>query len=42
LVAVRRGDEDTDWAKALINAYHSDEVRQFIIDTYEGSVLPSF
>lgn len=42
IIVVRRGDEEQDWAKKLVQAYHSDEVKAFIDETYEGSVLTSW
>ena len=42
IIVVRRGDEGQDWAKKLVQAYHSPEVKAFIDETYEGSVLTSW
>lgn len=42
IVAVRAGDENSDATKALIAALQSDEVRDYINDTYEGAVIPVF
>ncbi len=42
IVAVRRGDEDREEIKALVEALMSDEVREFIESTYEGAVVPKF
>ncbi|CRZ33420.1 D-methionine transport system substrate-binding protein [Herbinix hemicellulosilytica] len=42
IVAVRRGDEDREEIKALVEALMSDEVRDFIESTYEGAVVPKF
>lgn len=42
IVAVYEGDENKPGIQALIKALTSDEVRTFIEDTYEGSVVPVF
>ncbi|MDQ1039883.1 D-methionine transport system substrate-binding protein [Streptomyces sp. V3I8] len=40
LLAVKRGNEDDPRVRKLAKLLTSDEVRKFIEDTYEGSVLP--
>ncbi len=42
VVAVRAADVEADWVKALQTALTSEATRQFILDTYEGGVVPSF
>ncbi|RBY95865.1 metal ABC transporter substrate-binding protein [Blastococcus sp. TF02-8] len=42
LLVVRSGDEDDERIQKLEELLHSDEVRQFIEDTYQGAVLPAF
>ncbi|MCA0144301.1 MetQ/NlpA family ABC transporter substrate-binding protein [Blastococcus sp. LR1] len=42
LLVVRTGDEDDERIQQLEELLHSDEVRQFIEDTYEGAVLAAF
>lgn len=42
IIAVREQDKDAPWVAELVKAYHSDEVRQFILSKYEGSVIPAF
>ncbi len=42
LLVVRSGDEDDERIQQLEELLHSDEVRQFIEDTYSGAVLPAF
>ncbi|HEY0296611.1 MAG TPA: MetQ/NlpA family lipoprotein [Bordetella sp.] len=42
IIAVREQDRDAPWVPKLVAAYQSDEVRQFILSKYEGSVLPAF
>jgi D-methionine transport system substrate-binding protein len=42
LLVVRSGDEDDERIQQLEELLHSDEVRQFIEETYSGAVLPAF
>ncbi|RBY84584.1 MetQ/NlpA family ABC transporter substrate-binding protein [Blastococcus sp. TF02A-30] len=42
LLVVRTGDEDDERIQQLEELLHSEEVRQFIEDTYSGAVLPAF
>lgn len=42
LLVVRSGEEDDPRVTALEELLHSDDVRAFIEDTYEGAVLPAF
>ena len=42
IVAVREGDEDREDIQALIKALQSDEVREFIEETYGNTVVPVF
>lgn len=42
IIAVRETDKNAPWVPELIKAYHSEEVRQFILSKYEGSVIPVF
>ena len=42
LLVVRAGTEDDERIVKLEELLHSDEVRQFIEDTYAGAVLPAF
>ena len=34
------GNEDDKGIKALVEALHSDEVKDFINDKYDGAVIP--
>jgi len=38
----RAKDQDAPWAKQLVAAYQSEPVRQFILQKYQGSVIPAF
>jgi D-methionine transport system substrate-binding protein len=41
-LAVKEGNEDDPRVATLAELLNSDEVRQFIEDTYDGSVVPAF
>jgi D-methionine transport system substrate-binding protein len=42
ILVVNKGSEEHDAIKALAKALNSDEVKKFIIDKYNGSVIPAF
>lgn len=42
LLVVRAGDEEEERIATLEELLHSDEVRQFITETYAGAVIPAF
>ncbi|WP_028602677.1 MetQ/NlpA family ABC transporter substrate-binding protein [Ottowia thiooxydans] len=42
LIAVRRADKDTPWARSLVQAYQSAEVKTFIQTKFNGSLVPAF
>ena len=42
ILVVKEGNENNEAVQALIAALQSDEVRDFIIETYEGAVVPLF
>lgn len=42
LIAVRRADKNKPWAKRLVQAYQSPEVRSFIETKFNGSLVPAF
>lgn len=42
LIAVREADRDSPWVAQLVKAYQSEEVRQFILKTYDGGIIPAF
>lgn len=42
IVAVKEGNENSDKTKALVDAILSDEVRDYINNTYNGAVVPVF
>jgi D-methionine transport system substrate-binding protein len=39
LIAVRAEDKDKPWVKALVESYHSPEVKQFVAEKFGGAVL---
>jgi D-methionine transport system substrate-binding protein len=42
VIAVRARDRDKPVFKTLVAAYHSDEIRQFILTQFDGAILPVF
>jgi D-methionine transport system substrate-binding protein len=42
IVAVKKGNEDKDYIKALNEAINSDEVKKFIKEKYKGSIVEAF
>lgn len=40
VIAVKEGNEDSEKIQALVNALKSDEIKQYIYDTYDGGVIP--
>ncbi len=42
VIAARSEDADSDKIQALVKALQTPEIAQYMIDTYEGAVLPAF
>jgi len=42
IIAVRSEDKDKPWVKALVESYHSPEVKAFVEKTFKGAVLTSW
>ncbi len=42
VIAVRKGDEEAAWVETLLKAYHSDEIKAFIDESYHGTVITSW
>ena len=42
VIAVQRGDEDQEEIKALIEVLNSQEIKDFILEKYEGAVSSCF
>ncbi|HDY94551.1 hypothetical protein LCGC14_0186750 [marine sediment metagenome] len=42
VIAVQKGNEDAPWVKTLLEAYHSDEIKAFIDESYHGTVITSW
>ncbi len=40
IIAVKEGNEEQEGIKALVNVLKSDEIKQFILDQYDGAVIP--
>ena len=41
IIAVREADKDSDKTKVILEVLTSDKAKQYITDTYKGTVLPS-
>lgn len=39
LIAVREADKDKPWVKALLESYHTPEIKAFVAERFKGSVL---
>lgn len=42
IIAVREEDREKPWVAKLIEAYHSDRVKQFVITHFKGAYLPAW
>jgi len=42
IFAIRAADKDAKWVKDYVAAYQSEPVRQFILETGKGAILPAF
>ncbi len=42
IIAVKKGEENSDKTQALINALKTDKVKKYIEDTYKGAVIAIF
>ncbi|HEX7622244.1 MAG TPA: MetQ/NlpA family ABC transporter substrate-binding protein [Anaeromyxobacteraceae bacterium] len=42
LLVVRQADKDKPWVQKLVAAYHSDEVKKYVLQKYPGVVVPGF
>jgi D-methionine transport system substrate-binding protein len=42
VIVVRRADTQKPWLRKLVAAYHSDEVRKYLLAKYPGVVVPGF
>lgn len=40
VIAVKKGDKDKEEIKALVEVLHSEEIQKFILDEWDGSVVP--
>lgn len=40
VIAVRKGDENSEAIKALVEVLHSKEIQDFILEKYKGAVVP--
>ena len=42
IIAVREEDKDKPWVKQLVDAYHSDAVKQFVETRFKGTYIPAW
>jgi D-methionine transport system substrate-binding protein len=42
LLAVRAADKDQPWVRLLVESYQSPEVKEFVLATFKGAVLPAW
>ncbi len=42
IIVVRREDKDKPWVATLLNAYHSPEIKKFVLDKYKGAAVPGW
>lgn len=42
IIAVKEGNENSDKIKALVDALRTEEIREYIEETYNGAVVPMF
>ncbi|MDK1375372.1 MULTISPECIES: MetQ/NlpA family ABC transporter substrate-binding protein [unclassified Sinorhizobium] len=42
VIAVRAADKDAPWVKTLVESYHDESVKAFIVDTFKGALIPSW
>ncbi len=42
IIVVRKADENAEWAKQLVEAYHDPAIKKFIEEKYQGAVIPAF
>ena len=42
VIAVRTEDKSKPWVAKLLKAYHSPEVKQYVLEQYKSSVIPSW
>jgi D-methionine transport system substrate-binding protein len=39
VIAVRSADKDKPWVKALVDTYHTPEIKAFVAERFKGAVL---
>ena len=40
VIAVKEGNESADKIKALVDVLKSDDIKNYITETYDGAVIP--
>ncbi|PST18754.1 MetQ/NlpA family ABC transporter substrate-binding protein [Mesorhizobium plurifarium] len=42
VIVVRTADKDAPWVKTLVESYHDDKVKAFIVEHFKGALIPSW
>ncbi|MDX1084780.1 MetQ/NlpA family lipoprotein [Sinorhizobium medicae] len=42
VIAVRAADKDAPWVKTLVEAYHDEKIKTFIVEHFKGALIPSW
>lgn len=42
VIVVRQQDQQAPWVQRLLAAYHTDEVKAFVRETFQGAAVPAF
>ena len=42
VIAVRSADKDAPWVKTLVESYHDDKIKAFIVEHFKGALIPSW
>lgn len=42
VLVVKEGNENNEAIQALVDALHSDTIRDYITETFDGAVVPAF
>jgi len=40
IIAVREEDREKPWVAKLVEAYHSDKVKEFVLTRFKGAYVP--
>lgn len=42
IIVIRTQDKDAPWVAKLLKSYHSQETKDFVLETFKGSVVPAW